>query len=976
VVPCYDHVIIVSIYVLLPIGFFGYSYILGIAVSLLYSLFSCITVLENTYKLRELACDICVYTVLNITMVAYQFSMEHSVRQKVLSRRQLLQQNLLLKVVMQTEKNMIETILPPDIANSLQQEIRTRIEDRRLGTHNLTPRFTTHSTLFVELHSDVSILVADMVNYTYLTTRLNVDDLVQILHELFLRFDLAAEENNVLRIKFLGDAYNCVAGIPYYNRRHAKSCVALALEMIEETQNMRDRRNLDINMRIGVHSGEVFSGIIGRTKWQYDIWSRDVDIANRLEQYGLAGAVHISQTTLSLLENTYDYVESSEQRVLDDPILQKAHIRTYLIQSQRSRQASTFPVGDDDSSKSAASSISSSNLADMSISEENVDEIRMKTHHGMIEKVEHMPVGRIQLARIFDFSKETQTENEDYLFRPHISSFWRLFRDSDVEWEYMNQVDILMKYSLLMALFVAIMLLILHASKHWLIICSLLVLIIIITLIGFYQIFWTHFGDSFSTTNLRFFLSGWLLWLSSSFENNLLVRIFVFFCCIFVNYIMASLNTVNCNPHEFELLMIQADVANKPFSFICFDPWIVTDSVICVLTLMLFFHGIPFVFKVGLIFFTCVSHILTINAYAFAWERSETTNLGMPSEYGHIWYVLAFTLMLLVLEQHATYISKVNFHSKLRFEDKLKQTENSTRSIKIIMANILPVHVANIFLDGGRNDELFSENYNKVAVMFAYMHNFEADRGGLRVLNEYICFYDDLLEEYESSTFKVEKIKVIGWTYMAACGLAAENLTEFSSMKATRRKRFRKVSKKRAVRFGSVTHSVDNFSNREPFVPRFTHPELTPDDNCVLTMVRFAQDMLQIMSDIEIQNAYLGHGCTLRGQLRIGISHGPVMAGVVGLSPPHYDIWGHTVNMASRMSSTGVLGSIQVTENTAMVLRLFDIKCDYRGRIPVKGVGETPTYFVSLTDTLRLQHIDDIDLDRINIVNPERRPTA
>lgn len=116
--------------------------------------------------------------------------------------------------------------------------------------------------------------------------------------------------------------------------------------------------------------------------------------------------------------------------------------------------------------------------------------------------------------------------------------------------------------------------------------------------------------------------------------------------------------------------------------------------------------------------------------------------------------------------------------SQLRYEDKLRQTENSTRSISIIMTNILPVHVANIFLDGGRRDELFYENYSKVAVIFARMHNFEADLGGLRVLNEYICLFDDLLEEYESNIVKVEKIKVMGWTYMAACGLVAENITK------------------------------------------------------------------------------------------------------------------------------------------------------------------------------------------------------
>lgn len=86
------------------------------------------------------------------------------------------------------------------------------------------------------------------------------------------------------------------------------------------------------------------------------------------------------------------------------------------------------------------------------------------------------------------------------------------------------------------------------------------------------------------------------------------------------------------------------------------------------------------------------------------------------------------------------------------------------------------------------------------------------------------------------------------------------------------------------------------------------------------------------------------------------------MAGVVGLSPPHYDIWGHTVNMASRMSSTGILGNIHITENTATVLRQFDIKCIYRGQTAVKGVGEIPTYLVGLSKSLSLQYNDEYGL--------------
>lgn len=87
----------------------------------------------------------------------------------------------------------------------------------------------------------------------------------------------------------------------------------------------------------------------------------------------------------------------------------------------------------------------------------------------------------------------------------------------------------------------------------------------------------------------------------------------------------------------------------------------VTQKVIVVLALMFFFAGIPLVFKVGLLVFMCVSHVLTIHAFSFAWQRSETTDLDLPSEYAHIWYVLAFILLVVIKVQHLTYISKVNF---------------------------------------------------------------------------------------------------------------------------------------------------------------------------------------------------------------------------------------------------------------------------------------------------------------------------
>lgn len=113
--------------------------------------------------------------------------------------------------------------------------------------------------------------------------------MVETLHELFVKFDQASEENDVLRIKFLGDCYCCVSGVPKETPKHAQNCVELGLKMIKIIQNVRKKKALDIDMRIGIHSGSIIAGVIGALKWQYDIWSKDVAIANKMESTGIPG---------------------------------------------------------------------------------------------------------------------------------------------------------------------------------------------------------------------------------------------------------------------------------------------------------------------------------------------------------------------------------------------------------------------------------------------------------------------------------------------------------------------------------------------------------------------------------------------------------------------------------------------------------------------------------------------------------------
>lgn len=143
----------------------------------------------------------------------------------------------------------------------------------------------------------------------------------------------------MLRIKFLGDCYYCVSGVPQKNPHHALSCVELGLRMIQDIREVRQNKNLIIDMRIGIHSGSIISGVIGACKWQYDIWSKDVNIANRLESTGVAGKVHITKQTLDLLNNQFT-IEPGTEKAKTDPVLVKNNITTYLISSRHKLEKS------------------------------------------------------------------------------------------------------------------------------------------------------------------------------------------------------------------------------------------------------------------------------------------------------------------------------------------------------------------------------------------------------------------------------------------------------------------------------------------------------------------------------------------------------------------------------------------------------------------------------------------------------------
>jgi class 3 adenylate cyclase len=222
----------------------------------------------------------------------------------------------------------------------------------------------------------------------------------------------------------------------------------------------------------------------------------------------------------------------------------------------------------------------------------------------------------------------------------------------------------------------------------------------------------------------------------------------------------------------------------------------------------------------------------------------------------------------------------------------------------MLLQNMLPRHVAthytNLMQMGAVSDsELYSEQYNNVAVMFASIPNFAefyseevVNHEGiecLRLLNEIIIDFDEILLRPKFSA--VEKIKTIGSTYMAAAGLSPRKEDE-----------------------GSNWH-------------------------CLCVLVEFA---FQLQNRLEQSNSHSFQTFSLR----VGINHGPVVAGVIGARKPQYDIWGNTVNVASRMESTGTLGKIQVTAETAAILESHGFVVEDRGEVEVKGKGKLKTSYV------------------------------
>ena len=174
------------------------------------------------------------------------------------------------------EKNqserLLRAILPDEIAHELRETGQTK----------------------AVRHEDVSILFTDIVGFTPLARSMSADDVVAMLAEVFKRFDELIEECGVEKIKTIGDAYMVAGGLPKPVPDHAERITRCAFGMLDIIKSFSEESGYDLQLRIGLHRGSAVAGVIGTTKFAYDMWGESVNLASRLEASGEPGRIHVS----------------------------------------------------------------------------------------------------------------------------------------------------------------------------------------------------------------------------------------------------------------------------------------------------------------------------------------------------------------------------------------------------------------------------------------------------------------------------------------------------------------------------------------------------------------------------------------------------------------------------------------------------------------------------------------------------------
>jgi adenylate cyclase len=213
----------------------------------------------------------------------------------------------LLQIEQEKSERLLLNILPKPIAERLKQEQST----------------------VADSFAEVTVLFADIVDFTRLSAHVSPRELVELLNRIFSVFDKLAEKHGLEKIKTIGDAYMVVGGLPTPRPDHAEAIAEMAIDMQNAIAEFRGNDNEPFSIRIGIHTGPVVAGVIGTKKFVYDLWGDTVNTASRMETQGLPGSIQVTGATYERLRDKFVF---EERGVID--VKGKGKMQTYLLMAR------------------------------------------------------------------------------------------------------------------------------------------------------------------------------------------------------------------------------------------------------------------------------------------------------------------------------------------------------------------------------------------------------------------------------------------------------------------------------------------------------------------------------------------------------------------------------------------------------------------------------------------------------------------
>ena len=228
------------------------------------------------------------------------------------------------------------------VANQRSEELKTEKSRSDQLLNNILPvsiseRLKEGEDIIADQYPEVTVLFTDLVGFTELSAKLRPRQIVNVLNAIFETFDLLADEMKVEKIKTIGDSYMVVAGVPERDPLHCQRIADFALESVKQFQELANRFDYDLQMRIGFHTGTVVAGVVGKNKFSFDLWGDVVNTASRLESTSTPGAVHVSDAVKARLEDDYEFEDHGKTKLKGKGISQ-----TWLLKERKLSSESTL----------------------------------------------------------------------------------------------------------------------------------------------------------------------------------------------------------------------------------------------------------------------------------------------------------------------------------------------------------------------------------------------------------------------------------------------------------------------------------------------------------------------------------------------------------------------------------------------------------------------------------------------------------